>query len=77
MDLVRRIVKDDPEALDLLDQALRNSGGRPPKTVDNVHASGTAKPDGNSRDAALRRLRKDRRIRGGGSHNATPRHPSG
>ncbi len=54
-DLVRRIVADDPVALDLLDQALQNPPGR--VTVDNVHSS--PRPAGNSEPAALRRLRRE------------------
>lgn len=59
--LIRRIVRDDPEALDLLDQTLQNPAyihvgyGR---DVDNVNI--TARPEGNTSEAALRRLRKDR-----------------
>ena len=46
---------DDPEALDMLDRALQN----PPDIhtgVDNVNAK---RPQGNTQDQALRRLRKD------------------
>lgn len=53
--MIRRLVADDKEALDLLDQALQN----PPGThtgVDNIHA----RPNGTSEAAALRRLRKDK-----------------
>lgn len=49
--LVKRIVAADIEASDMLDRALQNPTG-----VNNVH---THRPVGNSRDAALRRLRKD------------------
>jgi hypothetical protein len=56
--LLRRMMRDDPEALDLLDQALQGRNGRPTQTVDNIH--GTARPSGTSSDASLRRLRKDR-----------------
>jgi hypothetical protein len=60
VDLVKRIVKDDKEALDLLDQAMQTKPGRPAKaeeeTLDNVQGF----PSGNSESAALRRLRKDR-----------------
>jgi hypothetical protein len=51
VDLVRRIVADDPEALDLLDRAVQN-----PPALHNVQSSA---PTGNAQDAALRRLRKD------------------
>jgi hypothetical protein len=56
VDLVRRIVGSDPEALDLLDQALENPTGRPPESVD---VSNTSRPTGTTQAAALRRLRKD------------------
>ncbi|HEX5997391.1 MAG TPA: hypothetical protein VFY84_19800 [Jiangellales bacterium] len=57
VDLVRRIVAGDREAGDLLDKALQNKAGRP-ETVANIH--GIERPAGTSRDAAIRRLRKDR-----------------
>lgn len=60
--LLKRIVADDPEALDLLDQALQNPVGKYESDlgdVDIVHGSKITRPDGNSKDAALRRLRKD------------------
>lgn len=53
--LVRRIVADDVEALDLLDEALQNSVGRP-EIVDVINEK---RPAGTSKGAALRRLRKD------------------
>jgi hypothetical protein len=58
--LLRRLVYDDKEALDKLDQALQN----PPSlhlsnAVDNVH--GKERPTGNSIETALRRLRADDR----------------
>jgi hypothetical protein len=49
--LVKRLVADDPEALDLLDQALQN-----PDALHNVQANA---PTGNAKDRALRKLRKD------------------
>lgn len=58
--LVKRLCGDDPEAINLIDQATRRNAGRP-VTVDNVH--GTHKeerPAGNTAQAAIRRLRKDR-----------------
>lgn len=57
IDLVRRIVSTDSEALDLLDQALQNAPHVHASTsdVDIVHV----RPDGNSRDRALRKLRTD------------------
>lgn len=58
--LVRRIVKDDPKALDLLDQALQNPAhvhiGH--SDVDNINIS-EGRPDGTSAAQALRRLRND------------------
>lgn len=53
VDLVRRIVAADRPALDLLDQALQGRVGAHSNNV-------TRTPKGNSADAALRRLRKDR-----------------
>lgn len=53
--LLRRIVADDVEAVDLLDQALQNPTG--------VHQGPanrkTSTPGGTTKDAALRKLRKD------------------
>jgi hypothetical protein len=61
LELIRRIVADDPEALDLLDQALKNSHGGDRRStdfnVDNVH---NERPSGNAESAALRSLRKRR-----------------
>lgn len=53
VDLIRRLIADDTEAVDLLDRALQNEPSK--HAVDNVNS----RPDGNSQDAALRRLRKD------------------
>lgn len=53
--LVQRIVADDEETLDLLDQALQNHPGNP-RTVNNINGS---RPQGTSQSQALRRLRKD------------------
>jgi hypothetical protein len=51
--LVRRLIANDPEALDLLDRALQNPAS--------AHAGNNVpgRPEGNSRDKALRKLRKD------------------
>lgn len=59
MALLRRIVGDDPEAVDLLDQALQQPVGANQHTagLDNIQAHA---PTGTSESAALRRLRKDR-----------------
>jgi hypothetical protein len=56
--LLVRICAEDPEALDLLDRAVQNGIGSNQHTegVDNVNA----RPDGNERQYALRKLRKDR-----------------
>lgn len=56
VDLVRRIVASDIEALDLLDEALRSTHGGSRSKSDNVPLA----PTGNAREKALRRLRKDR-----------------
>lgn len=57
VDTIRRLCRDDATYLDLIDRALQRPAGRPNKeTVDNVND----KPDGNRKDAGLRRLRKDR-----------------
>lgn len=57
VDLVRSLLRNDAEALDLLDQALQRPIGVNQHTEgrDNVMTL-----RGNSKDAALRRLRKDR-----------------
>ena len=58
VDLIRRIVGDDLEALSLLDEALQNPLG----TNQHVDIINTLdeRPTGTSADSALRRLRKDR-----------------
>lgn len=55
VDLVRRIVSGDTEALDLLDQALQNQHGGDHSKSNNV----TFAPAGNAQEKALRKLRKD------------------
>lgn len=55
VDLVRRIVKDDVETLDLLDQALQN----PAHIHADVNVINVDRPQGTSQEQALRRLRKD------------------
>lgn len=60
--LIRRIVAEDAEAADLLDRALRGAhgGDRVSDAVrTNVDIVNVGRPTGNSRDAALRRLRTD------------------
>lgn len=59
VDLIKRLVEPDPEAADLLDQALQNREGNP-GTNNNVISSGETNPQGNTRARALRRLRKDK-----------------
>ncbi|MGW6009682.1 hypothetical protein [Streptomyces sp. NPDC055210] len=62
--LVRKLVADDPEALDLFDRAVQRESGGSSKiepTVDNLHSEDDlARPSGTSREAGLRRLRKAR-----------------
>lgn len=53
VDLIKRVIGDDVEALDLLDRALQNAPSI--HAVNNIHG----RPEGTSKDAALRRLRKD------------------
>lgn len=58
--LIKRIVADDPEAVDLLDQALQGKHGGDRSKLDNIQlASPSSAPDGTSQARALRRLRKD------------------
>ena len=54
IDLVRRIVADDPVTANMLDEALQNLA-HIHTDVDDVNV----RPTGNSRDQAMRRLRKD------------------
>lgn len=62
LDLVRTLVRDDPLALDLFDQATQggHGGDRHSESfkLDNIQLEGH--PAGTSRAAGLRRLRKDR-----------------
>ncbi|MBE0448966.1 MAG: hypothetical protein IBX64_12905 [Actinobacteria bacterium] len=55
INLVKRIISNDKEALDLLDRALQNPHGKH-CDVNNVNV----RPQGNSEKTALRRLRKDK-----------------
>jgi hypothetical protein len=59
VDLVRRIVGSDTEAVDLLDRALQNPEGGSAKARATVDVINSGRPDGTSKSAALRRLRKD------------------
>jgi len=56
MRTIRNICNDDSIARDAIDEVTQNKPGRPVETLNIVQ--GIA-PAGNSRDAALRRLRKD------------------
>lgn len=55
VDLIRRVVADDPESLDLLDQVLQN----PAHIHHDDNNIQVKAPQGTSRDRALRKLRKD------------------
>jgi hypothetical protein len=55
---LKNVCRDDPEALNLIDVATQREHGGDRSKIDNVQLDPT--PTGNSRDAALRRLRKDR-----------------
>lgn len=61
VELVRRVVSDDTEALSLLDAELQNPHGGDHKSedfnVDNIHVEN--RPNGTSQDRALRKLRSD------------------
>jgi hypothetical protein len=54
--VLKNLCRDDTEALDLIDAAVRRPEGRP-STVDNVNSN---RPDGNSSAQALRSLRDHR-----------------
>jgi hypothetical protein len=54
----RRICADDPEAIDLIDQATQNAPSLHINAFDNVQ--GIHAPTGNTSQRAVRRLRKDR-----------------
>lgn len=61
VDLMKKIVADDPIASDLLDRALQNhNGGDRRSTTFSLDNIQTDPPSGTSREAGLRRLRKDR-----------------
>ncbi|MET7390472.1 hypothetical protein ACFYPT_38795 [Streptomyces sp. NPDC005529] len=61
VELIKKIVADDPVAADLLDQAVQHQNGGDRRSdsfsLDNIQ---TVPPSGTSREAGLRRLRKDR-----------------
>jgi hypothetical protein len=58
VDMVRRVVADDPELLDLLDQALARRQGE--RTDLSHNRSEVKRRQGTTKEQALRRLRKDR-----------------
>lgn len=58
VELMRKIVADDQVACDLLDEALRNPHGGDRSKLDNIQLA--EHPSGTSKEAGLRRLRKDR-----------------
>ncbi|MCL6733275.1 hypothetical protein [Streptomyces neyagawaensis] len=60
MDLVRKLIADNPGALDLLDRAVQQPLGinQHKEGLDNIQTLGA--PSGTSKEAGLRRLRKDR-----------------
>ncbi|MCY0928288.1 hypothetical protein OTB20_19225 [Streptomyces sp. H27-H1] len=64
MALVRTLVRDDAVALDLFDDAIQLANGGDRRSEDfslhNIQTETAAAPSGTSREAGLRRLRKDR-----------------
>jgi hypothetical protein len=80
--LLNNLCRDDAEALDEIDKAIARPVGtnqHSEQEVDNVN--GLERPVGNSRDAALRRLRKDRadllgRVKAGESGGSRSREPT-
>jgi hypothetical protein len=58
IEILKNLCHDDVDARDLIDEAVQKSGGRPRKTVDNIHSF--ERPTGTSRDRSLRRLRDHR-----------------
>lgn len=58
---IRNLIRDDPEAIELLDRALERPTGKAGHNVDNVNVKEPEeRPDGNSAQQAIRKLRKDR-----------------
>jgi len=55
---LKNLCRDDAEALEAIDRATKGQQGRRTDFVDNIHE--VERPSGTSRDAAIRRLRKDR-----------------
>lgn len=58
LETLKALCRDDPEALDALDQAMQQKHGGDRSKRDNITLDGNKR--GTSRDGALRRLRKDR-----------------
>lgn len=58
VDLIEKIVRDDPETLLLFRKALKRPVGRPEKTVDIIN--GLERPTGTSQAYALQRLEQER-----------------
>lgn len=70
MATIKRLCRDDAEALDLIDQAVQSPVGRPETLYIIQDSKQEIAPTGTSAEAALRRLRKDapelhRRVIGG------------
>jgi hypothetical protein len=62
MDLIERVVADDPVTLDLLDKAMQRPHGgdrRSEEAKTNVNNVNVGRPVGNATATALRKLRKD------------------
>lgn len=58
VDVLRRLVQDDPVAVDALDRATQGKHGGDRSNVDNINVAD--RPTGTSEAATVRRLRKDR-----------------
>jgi hypothetical protein len=58
LDLIERLIRDDPVTWDLYDRAVQNRQGRPSENRNNVTVF-DPNPRGNSAEGALRRLRQD------------------
>jgi len=59
VDFIRRVIADDEGLLATLDATLQKPAGRPLKTGNNVPGSLEGRPEGNTTEKALRRLRKE------------------
>jgi hypothetical protein len=56
--MLKNVCRDDIDATTLIDQAVQKPGGRPSKTVSNIHS--LDRSSGTTRDRSLRRLRDHR-----------------